>query len=286
MTPHVYDARQCQLGEGPLWHPARQQLFWFDIIGRKLLTRSARGADEWPFDEAVSAAGWIDDMTLLIASATGLWRFNLQDGSRSIVTPLEGTNPVTRSNDGRADPWGGFWIGTMGCNAEPGAGAIYRLYQGQLRKLFADITISNAICFAPDRSYAYFADTSTGKVMRVPLDRSGWPAGPPVVFIDLTKDSLNPDGAVVDQEGNIWMAQWGAGRVAAYTPDGVFQQAVEVPAAHATCPAFGGAALTTLVITTARQGIPDNRLEQENAHGMTFAAEGVARGLPEPRVIL
>ncbi|WP_299736588.1 SMP-30/gluconolactonase/LRE family protein [uncultured Roseobacter sp.] len=286
MTFSVHDARRCQLGEGPLWHPLRQQLFWFDIIGQKLLSQSGADPLEWPFDETVSAAGWIDADTLLIASATGLWRFDLITAEKTRIVPLEQGNSVTRSNDGRADPWGGFWIGTMGKNAEVGAGAIYRLYQGELRKLFGEITISNAICFAPDRNFAYFADTAQAQVMRVPLDRNGWPDGAPQVFLDLSAEGLNPDGAVVDKNGALWIAQWGAGRVAAYSPDGTFLQAIELPAAHTTCPAFGGADLTTLYVTSAMQGLETAHLAAEKAHGQTFVIPGVAQGLAEPRVIL
>ena len=84
------------------------------------------------------------------------------------IAPLEADNPVTRSNDGRADPWGGFWIGTMGFNAEPQAGAIYRYYKGEVLPIVRNITISNAICFAPDRSCAYYTDTPTRQIMPMP----------------------------------------------------------------------------------------------------------------------
>ena len=120
----VFDDRPCELGEGPLWHPERQQLFWFDIIGKRLMTRDGQEPHSWAFDEHVSAAGWVDRDALLLASETGLWRFDLNTADRSLITPLEADNPVTRSNDGRADPWGGLWIGTMGKEAEPGAGSI------------------------------------------------------------------------------------------------------------------------------------------------------------------
>ena len=219
----VFDDRACELGEGPLWHPERQQLFWFDIIGKRLLTRADDRQDSWTFDEHVSAAGWVDRDTLLVASETGLWRFGVADGDRELIVALEADNPVTRSNDGRADPWGGFWIGTMGKNAEKSAGAIYRYYRGELRQLVPDITISNAICFAPDRSCAYYTDTPTRRIMRWVLDaETGWPVGEAQAFLDLNDAGLNPDGAVVDAGGNLWIAQWGASRVVAYAPDGQF----------------------------------------------------------------
>lgn len=286
MTAEVFDDRRCILGEGPLWHPLRQQLFWFDILRHKLLSRDAGGALEWSFDEPVSAAGWIDADHLLIASASALWRFDLGDGSKTQISPLEHANPVTRSNDGRADPWGGFWISTMGRCAEPGAGAIYRLYQGQLRRLFSDLTIPNAICFAPNRSRAYFTDTAVAKVMSVPLDRGGWPAAAPAVLIDLTAEALNPDGAIVDSAGTLWIAQWGAGRVAAYTGAGHFQHALPVPALHSTCPAFGGPDLDTIYVTSATQGLPPDVAHDQSPQGQTFAIRTAFKGLPEPKVML
>ncbi|NVO56353.1 SMP-30/gluconolactonase/LRE family protein [Rhodobacteraceae bacterium B1Z28] len=283
----VFDDRPCELGEGPLWHPERQQLFWFDIVGKRLMTREDEEQHSWDFPEHVSAAGWIDHDTLLIASETGLWRFDLPTGTRELLAPLEADNPITRSNDGRADPWGGFWIGTMGKQAEPGAGSIYRYWQGELRRLVPDVTISNAICFTPDRSCAYFSDTRTRQVMRWNLSaKTGWPKGDPDVFLDLRNEGLNPDGAVVDVDGNIWIAQWGVGRVAVYGSDGRFLKATSFHADHTSCPAFGGKDLDTLFCTTAREGLSVTAIETQPSHGMTFAAVNVGQGQAEHRVIL
>ncbi|NOC92683.1 SMP-30/gluconolactonase/LRE family protein [Ruegeria sp. HKCCD6604] len=283
----IFDDRPCELGEGPLWHPERRQLFWFDIIGKRLMTRERGTPKSWSFDEHVSVAGWVDRDTFLMASETGLWRFDLQSGKRNLITPLEADNPITRSNDGRADPWGGFWIGTMGKQAEPGAGSIYRFWKGELRRLVPNVTISNAICFAPDRSVAYFCDTATKQVRRWRLNpETGWPEGDSAVFLDLRKEGLNPDGAVIDAQGNIWIAQWGASRVAAYTPDGMFLKAVAFDASHTSCPAFGGDELNTLFCTTARQGLSAEAIDSQPTNGMTFAARNAGQGQAEHKVIL
>ncbi|WP_299665012.1 SMP-30/gluconolactonase/LRE family protein [uncultured Ruegeria sp.] len=284
---HVYDDRPCELGEGPLWHPERKQLFWFDIIGKRLMSRKKDKPQVWEFNEHVSTAGWVDHDTLMIASETGLWRFGLTSHTKDLIVPLEADNPVTRSNDGRADPWGGFWIGTMGKQAEAGAGSIYRFWKGELRPLVRDVTITNAICFAPDSSCAYYSDTVTGQVMRWELDaETGWPIGNATVFLDLQSEGLNPDGAVVDRSGNIWIAQWGASQVAAYAPDGRFLKTVGFDAEHTSCPSFGGDDLTTLFCTTARQGLEADALIQTPSNGMTFAAPDVGQGQAEHRVIL
>ncbi|MBN8631351.1 MAG: SMP-30/gluconolactonase/LRE family protein [Rhodobacterales bacterium] len=277
----IFDARPCELGEGPLWHPLRGELFWFDILNRTLHSQ----ARSWGFSGFVSAAGWIDRDSLLIASETGLIRFDLTTGSEHVV--IEVGTALTRSNDGRADRQGGFWFGTMGKAAEKGAGAIWRWHRGELRQLFKGISIPNAICFSPDGSAAHFTDTAQGKVLKVALDAQGWPKGEPEVWLDLARAGLNPDGAVIDAEGRFWNAQWGASRVACYGPDGTFIDAVETPGApHSSCPAFGGPDLTTLYVTTALEHMDTDARARHPASGQVFAFPSVATGLPEPQVIL
>lgn len=288
-TFEVFDDRALMLGEGPLWHPERGQLFWFDIMGRKLLTRSAQGPAEWRFETHVSAAGWVDHDRLLIASATDLRLFDLRDGSSQSLCPLEADNPATRSNDGRADPWGGFWIGTMGLEAAPEAGTIWRWWRGELRRLFGPVTIPNAIAFAPGGGFATFADTARQTVWRVGLSpETGWPQSTPEVFLDLRPEGLNPDGAVFDAEGRLWLAEWGAARVSAYDADGQRVATVPAPTDHVSCPAFGGPGLDTLFATTARQGLDAARRAAQPQAGMTLAARGagLGPGLAEHRVIL
>lgn len=277
---NIFDDRSCELGEGPLWHPERQQLFWFDILNKTMLTRENGTQNSVQFDEYVSAAGWITRDELLMASATQLFVFDLVAQTSRKVCDLEADNGITRSNDGRADPQGGFWIGTMGVNAEPGAGSIYRYYRGELRKLFGGITISNAICFTPDGQFAYFADTEKQTIWKVTLDAEGWPNGNPEIFVDLTGDNLNPDGAVVDCNGYLWNAQWGANRVARYSSDGRMVEEVSFPAKQVSCPAFGGADQRTLFATSAAVGLDGN------AHGRTYFADVAVRGQLENRVVL
>ena len=282
-----FDTRPCALGEGPLWHPLRNQLFWFDILGKRLLTQADGETTEWPFEEHFSAAGWIDIDTLMLASETALWRFDIASGAKEKLCDLDSDNQVTRSNDGRADPWGGFWIGTMGKDAEPKAGAIRRYYRGEVRLLVSDVTVSNAICFAPDRSCAYYTDTVTQQIMRQPLDpKDGWPMDDALVHIDLRAARLYPDGAVTDAAGNIWVAMWRGYCVICFAPDGSEVTRIKVPAQQITCPAFGGPDLHDMYVTTAAEGLRAEEMETRPLNGTTFVFEGAGLGLPEPQVIL
>lgn len=283
----VFDPTICTLGEGPLWHPQRHSLFWFDITGNKLFEKANADTRTWSFDTNHSAAGWIDAETLLIASEEGLYRFDIGSGTRTHVIDLEADNPVTRSNDGRADPWGGFWIGTMGKRAEKYAGAIYRYHGGVLRQVAADITVSNAICFAPDRSCAYYTDTMSRRVMRVALDPdTGWPSSDASVALDLREAGLNPDGAVTDAAGTLWIACWGSGAVINFAPDGTEIGRFAVPAKQPSCPAFGGDGFTDLYITSATQGLDGATLDAQPLNGATFCLKNVGTGRAEPQVVL
>lgn len=277
----VFDPTPCQLGEGPLWHPKLNRLFWFDILSKKLLMAHEEQVTVWDFPGYVSAAGWVDQNSLLVANETGLELFDISTGRTDLVAGLEADNPKTRSNDGRADPWGGFWIGTMAKNHEKHAGAIYRYFRGEVRKLLPNVSISNAICFAPDASFAYFADTRSQAIQKWKLsDADGWPVGEPETFIDMRAEGLNPDGAVVDADGNLWNAQWGSHRVAVYNPDGKFMDHVTFPASQISCPAFGGLALSTLFVTSAATGV------QEPLAGQTFFEATDYSGQSEHQVIL
>ncbi len=284
MTP--WDERACALGEGALWHPERAQLYWFDILAGRLHTCEGEAPRTYEIGEMASAAGWIDAGTLLIATETALRRLDLATGALAHVADLEADIPANRSNDGRADPWGGFWIGTMAKDAADGAATIYRYHGGELRALRTGLAISNATCFAPDRPLAYWTDTPTQVVMRQALHPdTGWPDAEPEVHLDLSSTSRRPDGAITDAAGNLWIAEWGGGRVTCNAPDGTLLCAHEVGGRHSSCPAFGGADLTTLFVTTARQGLPDALLA-DPAQGCTFAVPGAGRGRPEPRVIV
>jgi len=279
MNAQLFDPRICELGEGAFWHPERAQLFWFDIPGRRLLSRLDDGTElEWRFDEMVSAAGWIDRDRLLVASETALIRFDLRDGRQERLVALESDRPENRSNDGRADPCGGFWIGTMSRRAQAGKGAIYRYFNGELRLLRENMSIPNAICFAPDGTLAYFADTAAQTVWSQALDRDGWPCAEARIFLDLAGTDQFPDGAVTDAQGRFWNARWGSGSVACHAPGGRLLHRLTLPASQPSCPAFGGAGLSRLFVTSAAEG------RHQPGDGQTWRLDPDARGRPEPRI--
>ena len=205
----------------------------------------------------------------------------------TLHTPLEADNAATRSNDGRVHSCGALWIGTMGRGAERGAGAIYRFHRGEVLRLYADVTIPNAICFSPDGTTAYFADSREGILHRVAIDpANAMPIGNPEALYDHRGGVGGLDGAAVDAEGLIWNARWGGSCIDVYTPEGRRVRTIRVPAKQPSCPVFVGRNFDRLLVTTAGEGMDKEAKAADPQHGMTFVLDVGAIGRPEPRVKL
>jgi sugar lactone lactonase YvrE len=284
----VLPAERCHLGEGPTYDAATDTAWWFDILeGRLFEARVESGTiTVHALGRMASALARIDAKRQLIVAEDGLYVRHLADGRMELFAPLEADNPATRSNDARVHPSGTLWLGTMGRNAEPRAGAIYALHRGQISRLFADVTIPNAICFSPLGEVGYFADTATNVMYRVPLDAvTGLPIGDPAPFI--THRGIGGlDGAVVDADGLIWNARWGGGCVDVYERTGRRLYALRVPARQPSCPAFVGRDLSRLLVTSAWQGMDAAERAADPDHGRTFILDAGARGRAEPDVKL
>lgn len=279
--------RHYELGEGALW--ADERLYWFDIAAGCLYAWRP-GEDEvccWEFDQPVSSAAALEGGGLIVASDSALLRFDPETGASCHLVPLEADNRLTRSNDGRADRHGGFWISTMGKAGEAGMGGIWRYFQGQLRRLRTGLTIPNAICFSPDGGCAYFADTAVDTIWRWRLDAEGWPLGEPDEFVACSKIGGGPDGAVVDSAGYIWNARWGAGQLVRLAPcDGRIVETVRLSASQPSCPVFGGSDLGTIYVTSAREGMSREQLRTEPDAGAIFGFSAEVAGLPDVPVKL
>ena len=281
---------KCQLGEGPIWHPGRQQLFFFDINEQTLFAIHANGeiADQWLFNETVAAAAIADDETLVLFSEVGLKGFQLATGGLARLTSIEADNPRTRSNDSRVHPSGAFWLGTMdNTEAEEAIGALYHYRKGVVTQLKSGVRVPNATCFSPDGRTAYWTDTPTKQILKVETDpQTGMPVGEWSVFADVSDGRGFPDGAVVDSEGFLWNAKWGGGCVVRHAPDGSIDRVIDVPVSQVTCPAFGGPELKTLFITTAAKNLSAEQLAAEKVAGGLFAIEVDVAGQSEPIIAL
>lgn len=275
-------------GEGALWHPDRHHLFWVDIHGKLVLEADTTGSivNRFAFDDNPTALGIVDRDTLAVAQSGSLLKLDLVSGTKTLLTQIEGDKPANRSNDGRVDPSGGFWVGTMGRTAESGAGAVYQYRAGRVTTVLQNQTVPNSICFAPDGRTVYYTDAGA-LIRQAALDpETGLPVGTWSDFAVSPAGTGVADGSVVDSEGYVWNARWRGGRVIRFAPDGTVDREIAVPVTRVSCPAFGGADLRTLYLTTSQEGItPDEAAAQPHA-GSVFAVEVDVPGLPEHRVKL
>ncbi len=291
-------ASGCELGEGPGWTPATKALparvRWLNILAGELHHAAADGSDHQitSLPRKTSYAALTTQGDYLLVSEERLSRWDPDTGALSDFLPFE-PDGATRSNDARVDTHGSLWLSSIGLNAETGAGSLYRLHRGQLTRVLQGLTIPNALCFSPDGRFAYFTDTVTGQVMRWQLDADGWPltsAGEynaPEVWADLRDCGGGPDGAVIDADGHMWIALWGAGRVARLDHDGKEIAHVALPVSQPSCPLFGGEGLSTLYITTAHEGMatPDHAAGDGDLFALDLSAHGF-KGLAEPPLVL
>ena len=286
MSVTVFQDCHCQLGEGTLG--TEDTLYWFDILAKRFYSceLATRSVQERSFNEYFSVAAKLKNSGLLLASETGLWRLSTFTSELEKLVDLEAANPMTRSNDGRADRQGGFWMSTMGKQAQDRAGAIYRYYQGEVVQLRANISIPNAICFSPSGDCAYFADSKLAQIYRWTLDAAGWPVGEPSLWVDLSGTPIEPDGAVIDRQGFMWNAQWNGSRVVRYNPEGQIDQIIKLPVSRPTCPTFGGPDYQTLFISSAIADLSADELSQQPQAGTILAYPLSIAGLPEPEVKL
>lgn len=275
------------LGEGIVWCDRAQALYWTDIP-RATLCRLHSATDtlvQSAMPERLASFALCEaDGWLLLALASRLAFFRLADGH---IEPLHAVEPdlATRSNDGACDRQGRFVFGTLHEPHEGGkqpVGGFWRLGADlPLERLdLPGVAISNAIAFSPDGGTMYFCDSLT---RRIDCCDYGDTLGPPRVFTPLEGERGEPDGCCVDADGCLWNAQWGLSRVVCYGPDGAPRRVLPLPASQPTRPAFGGARLDTLYVTSAREGLPDATLTAEPHAGALFCAGVGVHGLREPR---
>jgi sugar lactone lactonase YvrE len=285
----IFSEVVCELGEGPACEQHSGRLFWFDIVGRKLLEKKYPDgptiAQDLPF--MGSAIATIDETRQLVVAEDGLYVRNAASGALTFHTALEADIPGNRSNDSRVHQSGAFWIGTMAKDEGARVGAIYWFRQGELRKLYGGVGVPNSICFSPDGATAYLTGLTPNVINRVDCDpATGSPTGELKVFVDTSGASDWVDGSVVDADGVLWNARWGGSRVDAYAPDGKLLRSIPVPAKQSSCPAFVGPTASRIAVTSAWKGMDAATRAADPHAGKTFLLDVEVRGRFEPRVLI
>jgi sugar lactone lactonase YvrE len=278
------------LGEGLLWSPEHDCLYWLDNERRKVVRLRApwRESETRDLPFRPSCLMRLADGRLLVGYRKGIGVFDFETG-RNEPMPLEGVDfSVASFNDGACDVAGNLWIGTRHRTASEPAGVLYRIGPDFKAQPMADgIVLSNGIAWSPDARTLYHVDSrhrgheNSGCVYAYDFDPAASTLANRRVFLDYTGKGRRPDGCTVDAEGGLWVAEIAGSRVARYTPDGRLDREIAVPVSKPSNVAFGGDGMATLFITSIRYGLDAAALEREPEAGVLMACRPGVRGVSE-----
>lgn len=273
---------RAALGEGAIWHNDR--LYWIDVVGQRIYTYEPKSETE-RFIQLDSMIGTVVPRAkggLVAALQTG---FAFVDENSGQVTPIadpEKDIPENRFNDGKCDPTGRLWAGTMALTGDKPSGALYSLEtDGSVSKKLEGITISNGICWSLDAKTMYYIDSPTRQVVAFDYDRDSGAITNQRVVVEIEDPGAVPDGMTIDERGYLWIALWGGSAVVCHDPEtGQRYDTVELPTSLITSCAFGGENLEDLYITCARTDLSEEELKAQPYAGGLFRTKVGVKGVP------
>jgi L-arabinonolactonase len=281
-------AARNRLGECPVWCERSGALYWTDIEGCTISRLQADGeVRAWTLPERVGSFALCEGNStqLLLGLASGIALFDTASEALSPIVPVEADQPATRINDGRCDRQGRFVFGMFNAREQP-VGHFYRVLPDlRVERLpLPPVAVGNSIAFSPDGAAMYYTDSPARTIWKLDYGADG-SLGSPQVFVRLSAEEGYADGSCIDAEGGLWNAQWEGGCVVRYDASGAETARLALPVSRPTCPAFGGAGLDTLYVTSARGGLDKEALRREPEAGGLFTLQPGWRGLPESRFV-
>jgi sugar lactone lactonase YvrE len=279
------------LGESPFWHPRDNRLYWCDIPGRALnrFDPASGALAHWDFDSEPGSCAPRLDGRLLLAMRDGLWNFDPASGACERLAKPPYDPARERFNDGKCDPQGRFWVGTIYEPRDQPLASLHCWRDGALVRRADGVTVGNGLAWSPNGRTMYWSDTKAHTIYAFDFDpASGEPSGrrvfarfaPRADGQPLESYGGRPDGAAVDAEGCYWVAMFEGQRLLRLSPEGELLREVRLPVRCATMPCFGGVDLKTIYITTAREKRPAAELADQPWAGCVLALEVDVPGLP------
>ncbi len=270
------------LGEGPLWSPNHNALFWIDIIEGKLFRfcPSDQKTRFWEIGAKTAVVVATSDQRLLLACQNFLLLFDPETGKGNQLLDFETNIPNNRPNDGKVDPSGRFWFGTTDDLEKKVSGTVYCYGQNsKLTPVLEDIGNPNTFAWSPDKTRFYTADSVRQIMWVFDYDDKTGDISNQREFFSLVGTDIIPDGSTVDAEGYLWNAQWNGWRIVRYAPDGTIDRIVKMPVACPTSCIFGDEKLNILYVTSARKGQTEQQLRQQPHAGALFALDVGVKGV-------
>lgn len=268
---------RAMVGEGALWDEQAQLFYWVDIMSNALYVYNPATGQNRLYDigQHVGTVVLRQSGGVMLALANGFAEYDLASGKLTILSDPESHLPGNRFNDGKCDPGGRFWAGTMAYADQSTQGSLYRLDADlSVHKMLGNIAISNGIVWSHDKRTMYYIDTMVHNVRAFDYDNASGDISNERVAIPESPEMRMPDGMAIDADGNLWVAHFGGGCVRCWNPHtGQLIDQIDLPAKQITSCAFGGAELDTLFITSAAIGLDAEALAKQPLAGSLFSVK-------------
>lgn len=274
------------LGEGAIWNHKDNTLFWVDIEGKKLhIYDPAKQTDRFLATESrVGTVVPYSNSEAVVALENGIYFIDLETGKTRLLSDVESDQPGNRFNDGKCDPNGNLWVGSMHYEQSRPEASLYRINKnGQTAKMKDNITISNGIVWTNDKSIMYYIDTPTGVIKAFDYNPDTSEISNERIAVEINPEDGFPDGMAIDENDHLWVGLWNGNAVAQYDPvSGDLIRKVMVPAHNVTACAFGGAKLDTLYITTSSLDMTKEEQQKYPDAGSIFKVVPGVKGVKSP----
>lgn len=273
------------LGEGPLWHPIENCLYWVDIVTATLncFDPTTKDIKQFKLPSQIGSIGWRAKGGLIAALSDRFVSIDTKTGTtQTIAAPLQQEHNVM-FNDGKCDRQGRFWAGTKDIAEKNPIGSLYCLdITGKATKMLNGFTVSNGIAWSIDDRQMYICDSPQRQIYRYDFDPVEGRLGKFKIFAQIPEDAGFPDGLTVDSENYVWSCHWDGWQITRYKPTGEVDAIIPMPVPRPTSCCFGGPDLKTLYVTSASVRLPASALVDAPQSGMLFALETDIKGLVEP----
>ena len=277
---------KAEVGEGPIWDPDGKILYWVDILANELhIFNPETGKDRYiDCGQMVGTVVVRRSGGLLVALANGFASVDLETETIQHIADPE-KNPKVRFNDGKCDPAGRFWAGSMPLSETIPEGSLYSLeIDLSVKKRLSNITIANGIVWTSDHKTMYYIDTPTMKIDAYDFDITTGNLSNHRVAVTVPKEYGWPDGMAIDAEDKIWVGHWGGWQITRFDPlTGKTLEVIKIPVAQVTACAFGGPNLNRLYITTAKKGLDLDALKKQPNAGSLFSIDVSVSGVPSDK---
>lgn len=254
-------------------------LRWVDLLAGDLIATTEAGFERRTVGRVAAVIRRRERGGFVVAVENGFLLLDEDLASTDRIPVF--SDAAVRMNEGACDPLGRLFVGSMAYDARPGAGTLYRLEADrEVSVALASVSIPNGLVWTDGGAAALHADTVDDMIWRYEYDLDTGAFGSRTPFIDFSSRQGSPDGTALDAEGGLWVAMWGGGAVLRFDAEGRHTDTVPVPVLNVTSCAFGGAAGTTLFVTTSRQG---RGAAVEPAAGRVWEFEAGVAGAPVHR---